>query len=722
MQSQAKSKNFNNFFILNFFKIFQAITAAVPFDTAAGMRYADTYIIKEDSRMKKILLAVLALIVLIFGGITVFVNTKSDFIIEKVSEVLEKNLQAKLEMQSLPEISIFPSLSVSAGKSSVTAPDYTVNFDKASVDISLMQLFSGNVQINSVQFENLNLTYTAPAQNKTAQKKQNSKAAPAQSKSLEEIFAFVPAEISVKNSNIHYKDQTQEVHLQNINALIEDFGINKNSSVNLSGGIAYKTAKQDLAFNLAADIDFLFMGNSLDYSVKTFNFTPVKGFPFTHPIDVTAESSMNFSPLIIEKLNGKIKSPFADLDLKGNGDDKKGDLTVTGEIYPKAIQENFLSGMKFRNIPEKLPLQAKLSNTADTVTVHEIRLQPNGGTVVLSGLYNMPKQNLEAKITAENLAVQDYLPVSENRGKAEQTKKTEQKTKTAQFKSDAKQDSFNLTFKVTADAKNISYEKLVFSSVKSVIDGKFGAKEKTVRIKPLTAVSGGDTVTADADISLAPKDLIRVNVKAPELHTKHWFTALLGNVPADGILSLDSALSFQSADPLNTLNGQGSLNGKNLRIETRLLPFIANLLQLKITLQDFYEFTVLKVPFTAKNGLITTNALVDSSAVSVTANGTAHPGKDSVNMAGNAELKKQGLIFPYKVTGSLSNPKIGLDLGKQLQVLGSGLLHTGQSIGGGVVDGGKTIGGGVVEGGKAIGGGLLKGGKALEEGLGKLFK
>lgn len=666
--------------------------------------------------MKKILLAVLALIVLIFGGITVFVNTKSDFIIEKVSEVLEKNLQAKLEMQSLPKIGIFPTLSVSAGKSSVTAPDYTVNFDKASVDISLMQLFSGNVQINSVQFENLNLTYTAPAQNKAAQKKQNAETETAQSKSLEEMLAFVPAEISVKNSNIRYKDQTQEVSLQNINAQIEDFGINKNSSVNLSGDIAYKTAKQDLAFRLTGDIDFLFMGNSLEYSVKTFNFTPVKGFPFTHPIDVTAESSVNFSPFIIEKLNGKIKSPFADLDLKGNGDDKKGDLTVTGEIYPKAIQENFLSDMKFRNIPEKLPLQAKLSNTADTVTVHEIRLQPNGGTVVLSGMYNMPKQNLTAKITAENLAVQDYLPVSESKGKTAQAKKT------AQTETDAKQDGFGLTFKVTADAKNISYEKLVFSSVKSVIDGKFGGKEKTVRIKPLTAVSGGDTVTADADISLAPKDLIRVNVKAPELHTKHWLSALIGNVPADGILSLDSALSFKSADPLNTLNGQGSLNGRNLRIETRLLPFITNLLQLKITLQDFYEFTVLKVPFTAKNGLITTNALVDSSAVSVTANGTAHPGKDTVNMAGSAELKKQGLIFPYKVTGSLSNPKIGLDLGKQLQVLGSGLLNTGQSIGGGVVEGGKTIGGGVVEGGKAIGGGLLKGGKALEEGLGKLFK
>lgn len=60
--------------------------------------------------MKKILIGIAAVLVLLFGGLTLFVNTKSDFIIEKVSEVLEKNLNAKLEMEKLPQISIFPSL------------------------------------------------------------------------------------------------------------------------------------------------------------------------------------------------------------------------------------------------------------------------------------------------------------------------------------------------------------------------------------------------------------------------------------------------------------------------------------------------------------------------------------------------------------------------------------------------------------------------------------
>ncbi len=109
--------------------------------------------------MKKVLIGLAAVLILIFGGLTVFVNTKSDFIIQKVSEVLEKNLNAKLEMEKLPKLSIFPSLTVSAGKSSLTSPEYTVTFDNADINVSLFKLFSGTVQINSVKVDSLSLKY-----------------------------------------------------------------------------------------------------------------------------------------------------------------------------------------------------------------------------------------------------------------------------------------------------------------------------------------------------------------------------------------------------------------------------------------------------------------------------------------------------------------------------------------------------------------------------------
>lgn len=255
--------------------------------------------------MKKVLIGLAAVLILIFGGLTVFVNTKSDFIIQKVSEVLEKNLNAKLEMEKLPKLSIFPSLTVSAGKSSLTSPEYTVTFDNADINVSLFKLFSGTVQINSVKVDSLSLKYVDTGNKTKTETVKNDTANPKQAKSIEEIFDLVPTEISITNSNVYYKDNAQEVQLRNINAQIEDFGINKNSSVDFNGSLAYKDKQQDIAFDLATKLSFLFMGQSIEYDIETFKFTPAKGFPFSQPVNITAESIMNLSPVMVEKLDRK---------------------------------------------------------------------------------------------------------------------------------------------------------------------------------------------------------------------------------------------------------------------------------------------------------------------------------------------------------------------------------------------------------------------------------
>lgn len=670
--------------------------------------------------MKKALIAVLALLVLIFGGLTVFVNTKSDFIIQKVSEVLEKNLHAKLEMAELPKISVFPSLSVSAGKSSLTSPDYTITFDSAAVNVSLFKLFSGTVQVNSVHLDSLDVKYvntakTAPEDGKAKSNDENEK-----SKSLEEIFALIPAEISVADSNIQYKDEQQEIQLSNINAQITDFGINKNSSVVLQGSAAFKDKTQDIAFDLTADVDFLFMGQSLEYDIKNFVFTPVKGLPVTHPVEVTAESSMNFAPLMIEKLDGVIKSPFANLTVKGKGDDQKGELNIDGELFALEIQKQLLPDMPFNNLPKSMKISAKISNTPKEITVHEALVNSHDGLIKISGLYSMAQKDLNAKIYAENLAVQDYLPKENNAKKDKSSAKPAKKTAAKQT---GKKDSTNLTFNITADAAKIRYNNYVIDAVHSIAEGKITDKEKIITIKPLTVTKENETINLSAKLELEPKDLITVSLDGKNLDAKKWTKGLAEKAPLDAKISAASTLSFKSADPLNTLNGSGRIDGSALRIETKLLPFITNLLQLNFKLQDFYEFTVLKAPFTVKNGLLATpNTYVDSSAILVTANGNTHLARQSLNFAGNAELKNQGLVFPYKVSGTYADPKFGLDLGKQLEVLGKGILNTGGAIGSGVVEGGKTVGGGVVEGGKAIGGGLVEGGKLIEKGLGKLFQ
>lgn len=649
--------------------------------------------------MKKILIGIAVVLVLIFGGLTLFVNTKSDFIIEKVSEILEKNLNAKLEMEKLPQISIFPSLKVRVDKASLTAPDYTVTFNGADVNVSLTKLFSGTVQVNSVKLDTLALKYAAAAAPKE-QKKADQEAPKEETASLEDIMALVPAEISIINSNIFYKDAAQEVILENINAEIEDFGINKNSSINLNGNFAYRDKTQNLAFNLDTAVNFLFMGQHIEYDIKNFKFTPTKGFPFTESIDITAESVMDFSPLMIEKLNGTIKTPFAELALKSKGDKQKADFTVDGDIFPLAVQKSFLADTSFNNLPEKMKVDANLSCSAKEITINSLNLHPNSGLISIKGVYQPAKQNLNADLYAEHLAIQDYLP-KDNDKKAHSKNTANTNSASQANKQQKRAQGSNFSFSLTADAKNISYEKFVLDTIHSVVSGKISDKETIINIKPLTLTKGNEPVNLTAKLELAPKDLVTANIDIPNITVRNWAAGLIADNPLDAQLSMHSNLSLKTADPLNTLNGSGELDGKHIKIDTKLLPFITNLLQLNLKLEDHYEFNVLKAPFTIKNGLLATNnTYADSSSILASTNGTTHLGKQLLNLHGNVELKKQHLVFPYKVGGTYSKPDIGLDVGKELQILGKGLLNTG----------------------KAAGEGASGAEKLIEKGLGKLFK
>lgn len=654
--------------------------------------------------MKKVLIGLAAVIVLLFGGLTLFVNTKGDFIIEKVSEILEKNLNAKLEMEKLPHISIFPSLKVSVDKASLTSPDYTITFNSADVNVALFKLLSGAVQINSVKLDTLTLKYDA---GKTAQKQEQAEkneqntASDADTKSLEEIMALVPAEISIINSNIFYKDKEQKVALQNINAEIEDFGLNQNSSVDINGSFAYKDKSQDIAFNLAANINFLFMGQHLEYDIKKFNFTPTKGFPFTQSVDVTAESSMNFSPLVIEKLDGVIKSPFAELNLKSKGNKENTELTLDGDIFPLAVQESFLAGTPLNNLPKNMKIDANIVTSTKEITINSLNLHPHKGLVSLKGVYQPTKQDLNATLYAENLAVQDYLPKDSNKKTAAKSADTKNTIDTKQAAKQENETNFPFRINLTADAKNISYNQFVLDTIHGVIAGKMGNKETVVTIKPFTLTKDNEPVNINAKLELQPKDFINVNLDVPGLTIKKWLSAFVKNNPLDGVLAIHTDLNLKTADPLNTLNGSGQIDGKHITVETKLLPFIANLLQLNLKLEDRYEFNVLKAPFTIKNGLLSTqNSYVDSPVILADTSGTTHLGKQSLNLRGKVDLKKQHMSFPYTVGGTYSNPKIGLDMAKGLEILGKGLLNTGKSTGEGIVDGEQLI----------------------EKGLGKLFK
>ncbi len=671
--------------------------------------------------MKKILIGICIFLILLIGGANIFVHTKSDFIIEKVSELLEQNLHAKLTMQELPKLSVFPSLSIKAGNSSLTSNEFTITFDNASVNISLFKLISGTVQINSVILDNLNVKYIAPQENiKTKKQIKNQEDTSSNEQSLEEIFNLIPANILIKNSNIFYKDKDQELYIKNLNAEFEDFGINKNSSTKLEGEVIYKDKKLYKEFKILSDIDFLFMGSSIEYTINTFNFTPIKGLLITKPVDITAKSSMNFSPISIENIDATIKSPFVDLKIIGTGDDYEGNINLTGEIYPLAVQEFFEPNSVFYNIPQKADINSNFILSREKITVKSFVVEAPNGKVSIQGLYDILKKNIDATLLAENIKVHDYL-IKETK-KTTHKIDTQKEKNTPQKQTQKNNDTIKLTFNVKANAKNIQYNGLTIDTITSDIKGIIDNKQKIININPLTITSNKEDILVTAKLELEPKDLVTVTYDIPKLTAKHWIKAVGNNADLDALINSKGSITLKTSNPIAKLNGKGNLNGSSLKIYTKLLPFIANILKASPKIEDSYEFNTLSAPYTIKNGVLSTNAYVDSPVIFVNSNGYANLNTEQLNFAGNVELRKQYLVFPYKVTGSFNNPNVGIDLGKQLQVIGGGLLHGGQTIGGGIIDGGKTVGGGVVEGGKVIGGGLIKGGKALGKGLNDLFK
>ncbi len=679
--------------------------------------------------MKKILIGIILFFVLLVIGTNIFVQTKSDFIIEKVSELLEQNLNAQLKMQELPKISIFPNLSVKAGKASLTSKDYTITFDQASVNISLFKLISGTVQINSVSLDTLNLQYTAPKttpqHNTKTNKEQNQQTSKnEQTQSIEEIIALIPTDIFIRNSNIFYKDQDQEIQIKNLNAKFEDFGINKNSSTILEGEINYTNKTNAIVFKILSDIDFLLMGSSIEYSINSFNFTPIKGLPITKPIDITAQSAMSFNPIIIENIDGKIKSPFVDLKITGTGNKKEGNITLTGDVYPLATQEFLMPDTIFQNIPKTAQINSALTVAKDKITLKNFELKAHNAIITIQGLYDILKQDLTASLTADHINIHDYL-VKETKQTAQTTNKNKKENipQKTQNTSQKISNPFKLTFNITANANNIAYNDLIIDTIHSKLTGDINNKKQIIHVTPLTITSNKESINATAKIELNPNDLISINYDIPKLTARHWIKAISKQAGLDATINSKGTINFKTSNPIATLNGNGQLNGNTIKIYTKLLPFIANILKASPKIEDSYEFTTLSAPYTIKNGVVSlSNTYVDSPVIYVNTNGIANLNTEYLNLHGNVELRKQYLVFPYTVKGSFNDPSVGIDLGKQLQIIGGGLLHGGQAIGGGLIDGGKTVGGGVVEGGKVLGGGLVKGGKALEKGLNKLFK
>ncbi len=110
--------------------------------------------------LRKILLALVVIVLVAGGGLFTLVATNSDIIIDKFNAYVENSTGAPLVTEKTPELTLFPNRGLELGASSWQSPDGTLrfSFSRASVMISSHALFTGKFSIKNFSVDDLDLT------------------------------------------------------------------------------------------------------------------------------------------------------------------------------------------------------------------------------------------------------------------------------------------------------------------------------------------------------------------------------------------------------------------------------------------------------------------------------------------------------------------------------------------------------------------------------------
>ena len=114
---------------------------------------------------RKIVLGIVITLALAVAGGWMFLRTQGDVILQKFSHLVEKNTGKPLHMETLPEISLFPGLSLTLGPSSWGEQEdaVSVSFSRASIRLSASALLAGRMELTGLEADDLQILCRFPS-------------------------------------------------------------------------------------------------------------------------------------------------------------------------------------------------------------------------------------------------------------------------------------------------------------------------------------------------------------------------------------------------------------------------------------------------------------------------------------------------------------------------------------------------------------------------------
>lgn len=190
---------------------------------------------------RKILLGLVLILVLAVAGGWMFLKTQGDVILQKFSQLVEKNTGKALHMESLPEISLFPSLSLTLGPSTwgEEKDDISASFSRASIRLSASALLAGRMELTRLEADDLRVNCRFPA----PQPPDSSSGTPGGT-SGGEPSASIPESAQTQ------RDDTLEERVNRLLSLAPDASILNRASVVLTWADGRSCSFSDIAFKL----------------------------------------------------------------------------------------------------------------------------------------------------------------------------------------------------------------------------------------------------------------------------------------------------------------------------------------------------------------------------------------------------------------------------------------------------------------------------------------
>ncbi len=611
--------------------------------------------------LRKILLALVVIVLVAGGGLFTLVATNSDIIIDKFNAYVENSTGAPLVTEKTPELTLFPNRGLELGASSWQSPDGTLrfSFSRASVMISSHALFTGKFSIKNFSVDDLDLTMKLK-------------------KPIREYLDGIPASVEHRRD---FDDLIQSI-LHALRIAPDNIRIQRGrlcliqpdgstvvfAPVTLSATSVHPGTPTK--FNLQTDIEgsspafhagvelncsALLNKDKASFAIEKAMLTPGSGVVFREYLSLAGELEYDFDSdaLTLSQLH------FQGPDLEATA---SGSVDSLARMYRDPIRGDATLKVEMEGDPQRLatilhhPLPfVDHSIFSDCSFAAEMRwsdgrmsmknLQGKADDLTFSGnLTIVPDPfGISGNLTLGDLSIDDYKSVSQSSS----PKRLENRDFTRWPR-----------VRLQLSAEHVRWNRLHMENVHARLTGQNGSYE----FNPLSGILAGSPVTASMKTVMLPttplSSRLSVNFSVPQANLDEISRTLTDQPLLTGNGSINAALSFTTSRGLPSLNGKGSLTSSQVQTSFSILP---DNIPLAGSLLSSKKFDRLFLSFVVKNGMLSVDKLsLSAPRLSLSGSGDLDLPNKTIQASGSVQMPGSAAL-PVRLEGSLKDPEYSLE-------------------------------------------------------------